>query len=507
MAAALGVGAAHQVTGAEPAGASGPDDGSVTPSKFAPSAVDPDHEVPGARTLGPGPWQAAPGSVVANMRARDLDPHDFGVIEADGTGARAAIEAAMTVANIQGGGGSIRLRPNQVYDVGTGLSLAGFSSGIVGQGAGHSGDQATGSVIVARHQTGAVIDLEGFRYPRDHRGKVPFRSFAVEGSGEPGRELVGVALRRTGTGNKGSTSGICVDNLVISNTGGTCLEVDRLYLSEVTNVVLVEPVAVVENDIPYFVSRGSNNSYFARIGIRGLSRRANVGPSGAAIVTCSPRQAAKALDSHSNVFDSWWYEFARMPSGSTLLQIESWGNVIRDFSWVDCSQDPGADDTSYIRISGPPEPTLNPVSGGNFVTGIIPGRGTNANSIRWGVDVYAPYNRISGLKGYKGHNVRLRPTVHSTHVDLGGSVSGASDPGVIDESGPAISTAAHIAPNHSSDSFDGRSTTLAGEGPLPVASEHRRGRLWLVPGGEGSGDELHLCMKRADGGFEWRRLS
>lgn len=506
-AAVVGATATGQVMAESPAAAAAPDDRSVTPAKFALSAVDPAPQVPGARTLGNGPQQAASGSVVANLRSRDLDPHEFGSIAANGTGAKAAILAAMAAAKTRGGGGSIHLRPNQRYDVGTGLSLAGYATGIVGQGTGYGG-ASTGTVIVATQQTGAVLDLTGFLYPSQQLGKVQFGGFALEGSGAPGRARVGFAVGRTTQGSYAWSGGVHIHDIVVTKTGGACLVLDRLYLSEITNVILVEPVSVVANDVPYMISRGSNNNMFSRIGLRAMSREANVGRSGAVIITSSPQGSDKPLDSHSNILDSWWYENTRLTEGSTLLHVDGFGNVIRDFTWADCEQVTTATNTSHIRLAPWLQETVNPVPGGNSVAGLIPGRGNETRMIRWGVDVHTPYNRIVGMKGWRGYNVHLQKGVHSTHVDLGGSISNADGPGIVDDSGYVSAWDAHMTPNRSSDpSFGQRGLGLAGDGPLPEPIPRLRGRLWLVKPDGNQADELYLCMRQATGQYEWRKLS
>lgn len=82
--------AAGSLLGAEPAAAAVPDDASVTPAKFHPSAIDAAAAVASARTLGTGPTQAAPGTTKTSLNVKD-----FGAVGNGTTDDTAAIQACI----------------------------------------------------------------------------------------------------------------------------------------------------------------------------------------------------------------------------------------------------------------------------------------------------------------------------------------------------------------------------------------------------------------------------
>jgi hypothetical protein len=134
-------------------------------------------------------------------------------------------------------------------------------------------------------------------------------------------------------------------------------------------------------------------------------------------------------------FDAFWFENLRVVSGGTIVLFRGRKHVLSDPQFIDCFKDgTGATDTSYVRFEDAP----GVGQGGNEYRGIVPGRDPDyTNSIDYGVDILQNYNRVIGVKGRNGHNVRLASGVN-THVELGGAAFAAYAPAV-DQVGTASS--------------------------------------------------------------------
>jgi hypothetical protein len=400
----------------------------------------------------------------------------------------------------------VRLRPCQVYDVGDGLSLAGFSSGIVGAGSAWSANSGApaGSRIKASTQRGPVIDFEGFVYPSAHRGRLPFGGFSVEGSGvaDPTKVRSGLSLGSPGVGGAPvSTKGLHFFDILIGNTGGPCMDLGLVYLCDFRGITLTTPVGCAANDVPYFWSRGPNLNMYSRFGLRAVTASDTVGVSGAVVIEASPSRA-----SENNCYDAWWFEHINPVDGGTIFSHAANASIIRDFQFVDCSKSSGlgpqgGSDTSFIRLVPPAVYNY----GGNEVRGIIPARGDLVAggvtmSIDYGVDVRQSYNAIRGVRGYRNYHGRIAPGVRGTVFDLAGSLSSPVRPTVEDNSGNDL--------NVVRDSSFGDTYQMLGDGgALPTAGPAHRGKERLVAGSDTTPDRIYRCLRGSDGTYSWVLVS
>jgi hypothetical protein len=333
---------------------------------------------------------------------------------------KATITAALTV--LAGGTGRIVLS-HGVHDVGNGLSLSGAKCSIVGFGAGMTGTTPDQTVIKASTQSGAVLDFTGYLWPASFEGRVEFGNFAIQGSGVADATKANVGLR-----NSGSAAGSAYfHDIAITGTGGPCVDFFQAYLCDFHRITAVTPVSAKANDVPYMIWRGCNGNRMTGLGFRSLTSSTDTGPSGALVVTDDG-----TYQSDENVWTGTWFEFLHLPTNGTYINNKANGQKWRDTYFVDCSKESGATGTSYVTFA----PSAFTDSGGNIWDGQVPGKDPAAStSPDTGINVTQSRNRVQGVKGYKGTNVTIGSGVGFTYVDLGGGVSGATDPAVVDNSG------------------------------------------------------------------------
>lgn len=465
-AAALAAGTvAGPILAPNPAAADVPD-GSVRLASFHAEAKDPAAVDAGARTLGYGPNQAAPGSTTGehlflhqvalnghqgaldHMRARDVDPHGYGSIDAAGNGAHDALHAAFQAAETAGGSGVVRLRPNQTYLINGSFSLNGYSSTLQGGFGSASSHYAggewkitgRGTVLQAQNQTGPVLDFVGWVRPDNFYGYADFGHFTVLGDGSSGSAKVGVRLMAATTGTS-SLASVYIHDMTIANTGGTALDIRVLYLSKVERLTIAPPVTAAASDIPWIRIAASNCNEFSRIGLRSLVDRSigSCGASGAVIVTGYEKghpEGASGMNLHSgqNLFDAWWFEYLHPVNGGTIFHCAATSNSVRNFQFVDTGS-AGTDGdwpelTSFFRFVPQPTDFVGGFDGGNSITGVVPGRGTSGGAMRYGILMEQNGNSVLGTKGYRGYNVRLGSGVQRGSIRLAGSLQVADWPAV-----------------------------------------------------------------------------
>lgn len=335
------------------------------------------------------------------------------------TADNAALAAAFAAADARGPGAFVQLPPVPVIIDGT-FPLSGYHSSLRGVGHSNNNTHATGSGLKAINQTGPVLDFTGWLAPVSNQGVTNFGNFFIEGDGAAGSAKKGIYLN--------TVSGLVLRDVAIYKCGGIPLDLYRLYLCLIDNIVLNTPVSAFANDIPYFRNLGANCNTFSNFLLRSIVASADVGPSGAAVTDIFGGASSQP---ESNLHLAWRYEFLHTSDGAALFSMKGIENVMSDFQFVDCSKDSGATNTCHFRLGAPSVGN----SGGNIVRGVIPGRDTGAASIDYGVDVLQSWNRVEGVKGYRGNNVRIASGVLSTCVRLGGSVGACSDAAVEDNSG------------------------------------------------------------------------
>jgi hypothetical protein len=320
---------------------------------------------------------------------------------------------------------SIAMFPAGTYDVAGGLSLAGRTAQIHGYGASPSG-----TVFYASAQSGPVLNFTDWVSPPLAQHKVTHEKFQVRGSGvaDPTKNNAGVRLA--------SISSVTFRDIAVKDTGGPDWEHvsvpgNGVYLSDFERLIFAPPVAAKTNDVPWLVMDESNGNRFRGIGFRSGLASGDVGVSGAVVLTSNAQYAGR-----EQLFDGCWFEYLHVPSGGALVSVQGNTSVHRDWQFFDCSKEAGATNTAHFRFTAPPVGNF----GSNQVLGAIPGRGTGAVDIDYGVDLQQSRNVVHGTKGFKGFNVHLGAGVTNTSVDLAGAQSGATEPGWVDDSGNTTNT-------------------------------------------------------------------
>jgi Pectate lyase superfamily protein len=338
---------------------------------------------------------------------------------------RAAVIAALDAAEARGKG-TVVYFPAGTYELGTGLSLSGYSVQIRGDGAGGTTTTPSGTVFKASTQTGPVLDFTGWQQPQNFQGRTIQGGFHVIGSGVADATKANAGIRLA------SISSVTFSDISIRNTGGPCLEGvsspgNAVYLCDFERITLNTPVSAKANDVAWMTMNEPNGTRFRSFGLRSTIAAGDVGISGAVIL-----QGNATFSPHDNLFDGWWIEALHVPTNGTVFHFAANATVVNNFQFFDTSKEAGATGTSHFRFA---PPTVNDF-GGNLVTGIIPGKDPGVTtSIDMGVDMRQSRNSVYGIKGYKGTNVVLATGVGYTTVDLGGMVSAALDAAVVDNSG------------------------------------------------------------------------
>jgi len=336
-----------------------------------------------------------------------------------------AIQAACAAATSAGQANMVRLSA-RAWDVGNGLSLSGYTCGLIGVAAGYSGGVGaapTGTVLHASTQTGAVLDFTGWVVPDSFRGRVEFGLFSLQGSNVADATKTNIGMRNA----LAALASVYIHDIVISETGGPCVDMLDLYLSDFARITAITPVSAKANDVPYMIFRGCNGNRFDGLGFRSMTASADTGASGALVVT-----ADAVNHSESNEWIAPWFEYLHLPTNGSFISSAAVTQNWRGVYFVDCSKEVGATGTSFVTFA----PSLYGDSGGNLWDGVVPGKdGSSTTSPDAGITVTQSRNLIMGVKGYKGTNVVIASGVTNTYTMLGGGVSGATDLAVVDNSG------------------------------------------------------------------------
>jgi hypothetical protein len=355
----------------------------------------------------------------------------IGVIHTGGT-SKADVIATLDAAEALGKG-TVAMFPAATYDVGTGLSLNGYSCQIRGQGAAMLNTTTpTGTVFYASSQTGPVLDFKGWLYPDQFSGRVRHGDFAVLGSGVADATKANIGIRVD----------LCMSttfaDIAIMGTGGPCLKITcdtaglACYLCDFERITLRAPISTGANDVPYFYAKEANGNRFCGLGFISRLSTGDTGVSGAAVI-----EGSASYPSHDNKFDAWWFENLHVPTNGCLVSHSGNTNIFDAFQFFDIKRETSATNTTHYRLL----PTLVSDSGGNEIRGLIPGDNNGGGTVpQYGVDVQQSGNSITGVKGYRGNNVVLASGVERCFVHLRGSQSNGGTAGVVDNSGMATNT-------------------------------------------------------------------
>jgi len=286
----------------------------------------------------------------------------------------------------------------------------------------------SGVTIKASTQSGPVLDFLGYVWPNDHRGRLTFGGFTVQGSGSADATKANIGIRIGDGNNANSAGGVAFRDIVISKTGGPGVRLQRVYLCDFDNIIIDTPVSAKANDVPYFHGQNVNANRFSRIGIRSILTAADCGASGAVII-----EDDGSYPTYDAVFDSWWYENLHIPTNGCLFKLKANTCLIANFSLSDILPEASATNTAMFRIENSGVNNY----GGNMMRGVIPGSDPTdtTNYPTYGVVVSQPRNSFVGVKGYKGTNLRLLSGSDNTYAVLGGAQSNASDAAFLNESG------------------------------------------------------------------------
>jgi hypothetical protein len=389
---------------------------------------------------------------------------------------RAKLIAALSAATTFNG---IVELPSRRMDITPGISLSGYSCGIVGRGHGFSAGlttgRATGCVLYSTAQTGPVLDFVGFAWPDSMRGRVEFGNFAIEGDGISDPTLAHSGMR---VGSQTSTpSGVYMHDIAVSRTGGPCMDLGRAYLCDFERLTFNTPVDAQVNNVPYFVATAPNANRFSRLGFRSTITTNDCGVGGALVLKDDGSVNAPG----SNVFSECWTEFLHIPTNGTVFSFQGSGNQVLYPEFADTGPLSGATNTSVVAF--------NPLSagitdnGGNVYQGYMPGGSASAGYPTTGIVVAQSRNVITGTKGFPGANVTINSGVTNTTVIARGAVGAASGSLVVDNSGNQT--------NYFRDDYLGTSTVgayktsiltagLGGAGPRFMdQADTTKGAVWV----------------------------
>ena len=361
------------------------------------------------------------GALSATIGARVPEFH----AEAYKTGSRTdkeAIQAACAAATAFAYGAKVVLS-SRTWEVGTGLSMSGYSCGLVGTGSSYQGEVPTGTVIKASTQAGAVLDLTGFQQANYFLGRMEFGNFILQGSGVGDPTRANIGLRRATV----ALASVWVHDITITRTGGPCVDLYALYLSDVDRITLHTPIDATANNVPYIILRGCNGNRFNGLGFRSTATTADTGAGGALVLT----DDGSTYPSNGNEFIAPWFENLHAPTNGALIHCEGNGNRFEGAYFVDCGKEVGATGTAYARFA----PANYSNFGGNSWAGRVPGKGTGPQSPDVGIALTQSGNRIEGAKGYQGTNVSLAAGVGQTYAHLGGRESSATVAAFVANSG------------------------------------------------------------------------
>lgn len=318
--------------------------------------------------------------------------------------------------------------PANDYYIDNGISLAGFSCQIRGAGAGmRNATVPSGTVFYANTQNGPVLDFKGWVYPNEFKGKVTHNGFAIRGSGvaDPSKNNIGLRVD--------FIESTTFSDIAIMDTGGPGLKITAdvpgyaCYLSDFERIIISTPVGAGDNDVPYFHSIEANGNRFRGFGFISRVPSNDTGVSGAVVI-----EGSSTYRAHTNLYDAWWFENLHVKTDGCLVAHSGVANRLIGFQFFDIKREAGATNTTHVKLL----PSVVENYGGNYIDMEIPGDNNGGGSVpHSGIVVSQPYNRIEGIKGYRGNNVVINTGIGYTFVHLKGSRSSANSLGWVDNSG------------------------------------------------------------------------
>ena len=309
--------------------------------------------------------------------------------------------------------GTIRLGAG-IIDAGAGVAWGAYTCNLIGLGVGTT-------IIQTTAQNGPALDFTG-----------------IVGYSMNGAEIGGFSILGDGVANP-ANKGIALSNLIsanqfnmhdiqVRNTGGACFDFGIAEVCDFNRLYAFTPINASAGNVPYVMATGPfNGNRITGLQLYGLGSTANVGVSGALLIKENGTNAPEY-----NTLDSPLFEHLILPAGATVIALQGNANTISNIQPEDCSKVVGATGTSHVRLT----PPVGMDSGGTLITGVIPGNDNiSATWLDCGIDVRQSRNSVIGTKGYRGTNVKIAAGIGNTYTMIGGGVSSAVLPAVIDSSG------------------------------------------------------------------------
>ena len=347
-------------------------------------------------------------------------------VEMFGGKTKAALTAACVAATASGE--HTVLLPAGQIDVTTGFSMDGYTCGLIGQG-------AEVCELYASSATGPVLDLDGWEgSPTLFVGNVTFGGFKLRGKNAADASKAQSGLRVWGLNTVAQAiTNVRFRDIAITDTGGPCVYMEtNVFFCTFDKLTLYRPVGADTNDVPYLHTFGLINSTT----FNDLFLRSNTTTADGTKAVFMEYDSGVSYAANNCTFNNPILEYQHTPNSGSIFYIEGEYNLINNLKSFDVVSDTSSPSGNcYIKFSA--------TAHANMVTGYIPSRGTNADSIQYGIIDVGGGNMAMGVKGYRGYNFRLEytGTTYRSACIMVGAESSATDPSV--EYGTSVQKAYH----------------------------------------------------------------